>query len=83
VAGLAGVSWGFAGIDRLRYAVFPVVVSVPSRRCSWGAAFVGFVLFLSVGRHCGVVLCHRSANGGLFLFRFDDLFLFWMLLEKV
>jgi len=32
--------------------------------------FFGFGMCLSVGRHCVVVLCHWSVDGGLFLCRF-------------
>ena len=42
VAGLRGVSLGVAGTDQLRYADFPVVVSVHSRRCSWGLPLLVF-----------------------------------------
>ena len=60
MAGLRGVSWGVASTNQLSSADFPVVVSVPSRRCSWGCLcwFFWFcVVFI-----CGSALCCRFVS---------------------
>jgi len=80
VAGLRGVSWGVAGTDWLRSADFPVVVSVSSRRCSWGLPLLVF-WFCVVCLWVGIVLfcVTRVPSVGCFcviFFGYGDLFLF-------
>jgi len=47
--------WRVAGSYRLRSVDFPVVVSLPSRRCSWGLPFC--VVFV-----CRSTLCYRFVS---------------------
>ena len=60
VAGLRGVSWGIASTDRLTSADFPVVVSMPSRRCSLGLPLLVFWFYVVFV--CGSTLCCRFVS---------------------